>query len=112
MSDAGGDGDEANRDDADDTQPDNSGAQGNEGETSTEDTDGRANSPVWQGAEPWRGQTRSNGKRSRKREYYEWDHTHGDIEVYDHRGKHKGSMDPVTGQMTKGPVPGRKIDIR
>ena len=41
----------------------------------------------------------------------EWDHTHGDIEVYDKRGRHLGSMDPVTGNMSKPAVPGRKIEL-
>ena len=29
----------------------------------------------------------------------EWDHTHNDIEVYDNKGRHLGSMDPTTDQM-------------
>ncbi|MXV17716.1 DUF6443 domain-containing protein [Hufsiella ginkgonis] len=37
----------------------------------------------------------------------EWDSRHGDVEVYDRNGKHEGSADPNTGQMTKPPVPGR-----
>ncbi len=37
----------------------------------------------------------------------EWDSQHGDVEVYDKQGRHQGSADPNTGQMTKGPVPGR-----
>lgn len=42
---------------------------------------------------------------------YEWDHTHGDIEVYDGRGNHKGSMNPTTGDIYKAAVKGRKIDV-
>lgn len=42
---------------------------------------------------------------------YEWDYTHGDVEVYNYRGQHLGSADPETGQMTKPPVPGRTIDL-
>lgn len=41
----------------------------------------------------------------------EWDHTHNDIEVYDNKGRHLGSMDPTTGKMYKPPVPGRTINI-
>jgi len=37
----------------------------------------------------------------------EWDSQHGDVEVYDKQGRHQGSADPETGQMTKGPVAGR-----
>jgi len=37
----------------------------------------------------------------------EWDSQHGDVEVYDKQGRHQGSADPETGQMTKDPVPGR-----
>lgn len=62
-------------------------------------------------AKPFRGKTKTNGKSGKDREYYEKDYTHGDIEVYDSRGNHKGSADPTTGEMTKPPVPGRKIDI-
>jgi hypothetical protein len=40
----------------------------------------------------------------------EWDSQHGDVEVYDKRGNHKGSADPETGQMTKPPVPGRTTE--
>jgi Cytotoxic len=40
---------------------------------------------------------------------YEWDHTHNDIEVYDSKGRHLGSKDPLTSEMYKGPVKGRKI---
>ena len=56
------------------------------------------------------GGTRTNGESGKKRRFYEWDHTHGDVEVYDGRGKHLGSADPQTGEMTKPPVPGREID--
>jgi hypothetical protein len=38
-----------------------------------------------------------------------WDHTHNDIEVFDKRGRHLGSMDPTTGEMYKPPVAGRKM---
>lgn len=42
---------------------------------------------------------------------YEWDHTHGNVEEYDSRGKHQGSVDPQTGEQTKPAVPGRKINL-
>jgi hypothetical protein len=69
------------------------------------------NSAQWKQLEPYRGKTRTNGLKGRKKQYYEWDNTHGDIEVYNSRGEHLGSMDPTTGNMTKPAVPGRKIDL-
>ncbi|MGR5984449.1 SAR2788 family putative toxin [Bacillus cytotoxicus] len=70
----------------------------------------KSNSPVWKGLSPHKGKTKTSGKGSKKK-YYEWDHTHNDIEVYDSKGKHLGSMDPLTGDMIKGPVKGRSIKI-
>jgi hypothetical protein len=67
--------------------------------------------PTWEDLQPYRGKTKTNGEKGKQRRYYEWDHTHGDVEVYDRRGKHLGSMDPETGEMTKPPVKGRKIDL-
>lgn len=43
--------------------------------------------------------------------YYEWDHTHGHIEVYNKRGRHLGALDAVTGELIKPPVRGRRIDL-
>jgi RHS repeat-associated protein len=40
----------------------------------------------------------------------EWDSQHGDVEVYNKRGRHQGSADPNTGEMIKDPVPGRTIE--
>lgn len=42
---------------------------------------------------------------------YTWDSLHGEIEVFNKRGKHLGVLDPVTGEMIKEPVKGRKIDV-
>ena len=38
--------------------------------------------------------------RERKR-LYEWDSTHGEVEVYNLRGRHLGAADPVTGEIIK-----------
>jgi len=65
-------------------------------------------SPVWQDLKPHKGKTKTDGK-GRKKRFYEWDYTHGDIEVYDRNGKHLGSMDPKTGKMYKPAEPGREI---
>ncbi|MGZ4012547.1 MAG: RHS repeat-associated core domain-containing protein, partial [Flavisolibacter sp.] len=69
------------------------------------------NGDFWNDLDSYKGKTKSNGERGKKRRYYEWDHTHGDVEEYDSRGKHQGSVDPQTGEQTKPPVPGRKIDL-
>lgn len=41
---------------------------------------------------------------------YEWDDLHGEIEVYNRRGKHLGVLDP-SGRMISDPVPGRTINV-
>ena len=62
------------------------------------------------------GATRAKPKGGRTRwktpegDILEWDSQHGDVEVYNKRGKHKGTADPETGEMIKEPVPGRTID--
>jgi hypothetical protein len=61
-------------------------------------------SPVWRELKPSRGQRKTDGKN-----YYEWDYTHGNIEVYNSRGKHLGVMDPTTGKMIGRPLSGRDI---
>lgn len=72
---------------------------------------GPADSPVWGETKPARGKTRTNGERGKDKEYYEWDFTHNDIEVYDGKGRHKGSKDPTTVEMTKPPVKGRRMNV-
>ncbi|WP_133680532.1 colicin E3/pyocin S6 family cytotoxin [Paludibacterium purpuratum] len=42
---------------------------------------------------------------------YTWDSLHGEIEVYNKRGRHLGVVDPVTGNLIKDAVRGRKIDV-
>ncbi|NMH73614.1 cytotoxin [Bacillus sp. RO2] len=70
----------------------------------------KADSPVWKKFSSFRGKTKTSGSGKKKR-YYEWDNTHNDIEVYDHKGNHLGSMDPLTGEMYKPAVNGRKINL-
>ena len=43
--------------------------------------------------------------------YFTWDSLHGEIEVFDKRGFHLGSLDAETGEFLKQPVRGRKIDV-
>lgn len=70
---------------------------------------GPSESPVWNSFKPLKGKTKTNGKQGKKREDYQWDYTHNDIEVYNRQGIHKGSMHPMTGRMYKPAVPGRSI---
>ncbi|HSW40165.1 MAG TPA: RHS repeat-associated core domain-containing protein [Acidobacteriota bacterium] len=65
----------------------------------------------WKGLKPFRGKIKTNGLSGKERRFFEWDHTHGDIEVYDSRGRHLGSANPDTGALTKPAVPGRRITI-
>ncbi|WP_078063221.1 colicin E3/pyocin S6 family cytotoxin [Solirubrum puertoriconensis] len=41
---------------------------------------------------------------------YTWDSLHGEIEVFNKRGKHIAVLDPQ-GNAIKGPVKGRTIDV-
>uniref|UniRef100_U9SR73 Colicin E3-like ribonuclease domain-containing protein n=1 Tax=Rhizophagus irregularis (strain DAOM 181602 / DAOM 197198 / MUCL 43194) TaxID=747089 RepID=U9SR73_RHIID len=63
---------------------------------------GPGSSPVWKGLNSFRGQTKTRGT-GKNKQYLEWDFTHNDIEVYDNKGKHLGSMDPSSGNMVKPP---------
>lgn len=49
----------------------------------------------------WRGQ---------KGQIYEEDTQHGELEKYNRRGKHKGTVDPETGEIIKSPVKGRMVE--
>jgi len=61
----------------------------------------KAESKVWKELKPYKGKTKTNGLSGNKQEFYQWDYTHNDIEVYDRNGDHLGSMDPKTGKMYK-----------
>ena len=61
---------------------------------------GKNESPVWNNLKPHKGKYKTDSKGDK---IYDWDHTHNDIEVYNSRGDHLGSMDPVTGVLYKGP---------
>ena len=43
--------------------------------------------------------------------YYTWDSLHGEVEVYNKRGRHIGVLHPQTGEMIKEAVKGRRIDV-
>ncbi|MDP9897880.1 colicin E3/pyocin S6 family cytotoxin [Variovorax ginsengisoli] len=70
----------------------------------------KQDSPVWADLDNAGNGRKTSGSGSGKR-YYEWDYTHNDIEQYDRRGNHLGSIDPVTGELYKPPVPGRRIKL-
>jgi hypothetical protein len=42
---------------------------------------------------------------------YTWDWTHGEIEVFNRRGRHLGVIDAISGALIKNAVAGRKIDV-
>ncbi len=69
-------------------------------------------SSIWKSFQNFRDGLKSNGQKGTKREYYEWDHMHNDIEVYSHQGNHLGSMDPISGKIYRAPVIGRTIKDR
>lgn len=58
---------------------------------------------AYSGERRWRSH---GGKR-----LYTWDSLHGEVEVFNARGKHLGALDPVTGTLVKLAVPGRTIDV-
>jgi hypothetical protein len=55
------------------------------------------------GEKRWRS---GGGKR-----IYTWDALHGEVEVFNRRGKHLGALDPISGACVKEAVRGRKIDV-
>ena len=69
----------------------------------------KAASKIWKELKAFKKSTKTNGLTGKKTRYYQWDHTHGDIEVYDSNEKHLGTMDPQTGEMIKPPVSGRDM---
>lgn len=68
-------------------------------------------SPQWNKLKRHKGSIRTNGKSGKRAEYYEWDATHNDIEIYGPAPgyKHLGSMDPITGREYKPAVKGRNL---
>lgn len=70
---------------------------------------GPSESPVWSDLEGHRDGIRKSGFGGRLR-YYEWDYTHGHIEVYNSRGEHIGVMDAKSGVLDGSKaVPGRTL---
>ncbi len=67
----------------------------------------KAASPIWRALRDFRGALKTDGSR-----IFKWDFTHNDIEVFNSRGGHLGSMDPETGEMIKPPVAGITENVR
>jgi len=44
--------------------------------------------------------------------YFTWDSMHGEIEVFNIRGRHLGVLDPFTGVMIKSAVHGRLLNVK
>ncbi len=55
------------------------------------------------GDQRWRSE---DGKR-----LYTWDALHGEVEVFNGRGRHLAAVDSVTGRLIKDAVRGRTIDV-
>ncbi|MDO4477356.1 MAG: colicin E3/pyocin S6 family cytotoxin [Clostridia bacterium] len=68
-------------------------------------------SSIWKNFENVKGKDRKCSGFGKNKNYYEWDYTHNDIEVYDCRGRHLGSLNPITGELYKPAVDGRNITI-
>lgn len=67
-------------------------------------------SVAWKSFSPYQKSIKSNGQNGKDKRYYTWDHTRGDIEVFNRNGNHLGSMHPSTGVMHKPPVAGRTLE--
>ena len=46
-----------------------------------------------------------------KKRLYTWDGLHGEIEVFNNRGRHLGVLEPQNGMLIKPAIKGRKIDV-
>jgi hypothetical protein len=55
------------------------------------------------GSQRWRSK---DGQR-----LFTWDSLHGEIEVFDTRGRHVAVLDATSGEWRKGTVRGRRIDV-
>jgi len=57
-----------------------------------------------------RYQRRDRAEAIENAEYLAWDNRHKDVEAYDAKGKHLGSIDPQTNRLYKPAVPGRRME--
>ncbi|MCJ1989080.1 hypothetical protein GYN21_02500 [Lactococcus piscium] len=68
----------------------------------------KSESKIWRGFRNYKNGIKTSGS-GKKQKYYKWDHTHNDIEVFDSKRNHLGSMEPTTGEMYKPAVKGRTL---
>ena len=83
----------------------------NEGDGERKQNPPKTESKIWKNFDNVRGQSYKTSGTGNSRQFYQWDYTHNDIEVFNYRGQHLGSMDPVTGKMYKPAVPGRILKL-
>lgn len=69
----------------------------------------KAESPIWKELKPYKGSVKTNGEAGSKKRYFEWDYEKNEIEMYNHRHQHLGSLDPKTGKVYGSAVPGRTL---
>jgi hypothetical protein len=65
--------------------------------------DGMEDLGAFNGEKRWRSPNR--------RRLYTWDSQHGEIEVFNRRGKHLGAADPTTGEFIKPARRDRRLDV-
>ena len=72
---------------------------------------------IWQNLERGKdGRTRTNGVSGKNALHFSFDHGgggrhHSEIEVFDSRGRHLGTIDPLSGEWIGDAVKGRKMDM-
>ena len=67
----------------------------------------KSESPFWKQLKNYRDGIKRSGSGAKMR-YYKWDNLHNDIEMYDSKGEHLGTVDPMTGVQYK-PAAGHSI---
>ena len=64
----------------------------------TENKLSKSQSPIWKSLKPYRDNIKTNGLSGSKCLYFQWDYTHQEIEMYNHRGRPVDALDPITGE--------------
>jgi hypothetical protein len=57
------------------------------------------------------GQPQGRRRYRNEGRFYEWDSLHGELEVYNSRGRHLGVVDSTTGEVIKPAIRGRRIGV-
>jgi filamentous hemagglutinin len=71
----------------------------------------RATGPFVDSLSPLKRKSQRRRWTGPREQIYEEDTQHGELEKYNKRGKHEGSVDPATGEVIKPPVKGRTIEL-